>query len=348
MRNQVKVSTSQMNAIVAPPTERLYRAKKLIRAASEQGSQLILLPELFNYGYGYSKKAFDAVEPVNGQTFIALKEFSKRYNILVGGSFVVYEDAEAYNRFYLLSPTGKVWSYDKSYPWAWERGYFKGSSGITVAETEIGRIGILICWDLGHTGLWHDYKDKVDMMLVCSCPPTATQPRYLLTDGTELTNNELGFIAKKASKESYLTFTEGPKKLAQALDVPVIASSGAGTIRTDMPNPTKLWSTICMSNPLLLLKSSAAKKIVGEFEIYNAAKIINAKGRVVREFESSSEDSLITGLIEITPPQPLSTSIPKRLVSRISYFFVDFDWSIASLPIYRKGIKGVRERLGEN
>ena len=141
MPKTIRVATVQMDATPAPLTERLERAETLVFEAAQSEAQLVVLPELFNIGYAYTDRNFESAEPINGKTNAWMKAASARLNIHLAGTFLLLEDGEIYNSMLLFSPSGEMWRYDKNYPWAWERGYFRERRGITVAETELGDLG---------------------------------------------------------------------------------------------------------------------------------------------------------------------------------------------------------------
>ena len=192
MKKTIKVATLQMDANPAPLSECLFRAEKLITNAAQDGAQLVVLPELFNTGYTYKNTNFDSAEPLNGKTSTWMKATSSRLNVHLAGSLLILDKGEIYDTLLLFSPSGQRWRYDKNYPWAWERGYFRERRGMTVAHTELGDLGMLICWDIAHRALWKRYAGQVDMMVIASCPPDGPNAAYHLADGSQLSFGDLG------------------------------------------------------------------------------------------------------------------------------------------------------------
>ena len=114
------------------------------------------------------------------------------HNIHLAGSLMLLDGNEIYNSLLLFAPDGRYWRYDKNYPWGWERAYFRDRQGITIAQTDLGDIGMLICWDSAHRDLWAQYAGKVDLMLVSSCPPDSTNPTFHVTNGDQITFRNMG------------------------------------------------------------------------------------------------------------------------------------------------------------
>ena len=84
-----------------------------------------------------------------------MKRTTRRMGIHLAGSLLLLEDGEIYNAMFIVAPDGRSWRYDKSYPWGWVRGYFrenrkKGAQRAVIADTELGSLGMLVCWDAGH------------------------------------------------------------------------------------------------------------------------------------------------------------------------------------------------------
>ncbi len=105
-----------------------------------------------------------------------MKQTSASLGVHLAGSLLMRDGKEIYNALMLYAPDGRSWRYDKNYPGGWERAYFRGRRQVTVAETDLGNIGFMLCWDLGHADLWRKYAGKIDLLLACSCPPNMVEP----------------------------------------------------------------------------------------------------------------------------------------------------------------------------
>jgi predicted amidohydrolase len=73
MPEKVITAAIQMDAKPAPTAERLSWANSLVMHAAQADAQLVVLPELFNTGYSYSKDNFDRAEMLSGLTAAWMK-----------------------------------------------------------------------------------------------------------------------------------------------------------------------------------------------------------------------------------------------------------------------------------
>lgn len=162
----LNIAAVQMDANPAPTADRLARAERLVTGAVESGAQLAVLPELFNTGYSYNVENHARVETMDGPTATWMRDIAARLDIHLAGSLMLLDQGGVYNALLLFAPDGRLWRYDKVYPWGWERGSYRGSRQdprVTVAETDLGHIGLLVCWDAAHLNLWKLYAGRVDL-----------------------------------------------------------------------------------------------------------------------------------------------------------------------------------------
>lgn len=155
MAGKVKLGLIQPPGKLGDVPYNLAQGAKLCREAAEQGANILCLPELFNVGYhlGYlgNKTVTLAIEYFDQTVacFSALAQETKTYIICPLG-----EPSECtgviYNSALLFNPDGEIAGrYAKSHLWALEKQYFKDGNRLPVFDTEFGRIGILICYDIG-------------------------------------------------------------------------------------------------------------------------------------------------------------------------------------------------------
>ncbi|MGC1376576.1 MAG: carbon-nitrogen hydrolase family protein, partial [Anaerolineales bacterium] len=237
MPHPLKVAAVQMNAEPALREKRLGHAETLIARAASQGAQLVVLPEVFNTGYAYSDQNYRLAETLHGKTVTWMKSTAHKHKVYLAGSLLLREDDEIHNAMLLVSPDGQQWRYDKTHPWCWERAYFRGGRGPQVAETPLGRFGLLVCWDVAHPRLWAAYAGKVDAVLVSSCPPLMHKAKTVFPDGKQLAMADTGAVMRSAFQGAEQTFGEFLRRQAAWLGVPLVVTTVSGKFSTHLPRP---------------------------------------------------------------------------------------------------------------
>ena len=143
------------------PRDTLERALALVDAAGAQHADFVCLPETFIAAGLSGADARDIVEPIDGPTFKALADRARRHRInLVAGLHVLEDDGTISNIAVLYDRDGQlVGSYSKCHPTEGEidAGITPGSEA-KVFQTDIGRIGLAICFDLNWHELWAEMK----------------------------------------------------------------------------------------------------------------------------------------------------------------------------------------------
>lgn len=152
-----KVAICQMK-ICGDKTVNINRAVEMIEEASKNGAELVVLPEIFNSPY--DTKCFEIyAEEFPGETSVEMMKVAKKCGVhLIAGSIPERENDSIYNTSYFYNNRGemiarhrKVHLFDIDI----EGGqYFKESDVLTpgddftIADTELGSIGIGICYDI--------------------------------------------------------------------------------------------------------------------------------------------------------------------------------------------------------
>ncbi len=311
MTHQLSLAAIRMDAAPASVESRLTRAELMIIRATNQGAQIVVLPELFNTGYVYSPKNYQLAESMDGETVTWMKRVARQYNLYVAGTFLLREADDIYNTMLLVAPDGRTWRYDKSYPWAWERAYFRPRRNpIQVAVTDFGKIGMLICWDVAHANLWAQYAGKIDLMLVSSCPPLAHQLDFHLPDGRIVKSSELGTLFQFFYRNAEKTFGELFRNQARWLGVPSVHTTGAGTFQSHLPRPKISLSSLFSLRPDLWKYIPQADQVMVSAGYFEETFIADGDGNVMAKTKLDGDDLAVSTvqLSEITPypnkPQP--------------------------------------------
>lgn len=121
-------------------------------AAADNGADLIVLPELATTGYVFDNRAeaYDHSESVPGGRSIEMFErVASDRNVYVVGNVVEEAGGRLYDTAVLVGPDGYIGRYRKTHLWNTEKLWFTpGDEGYQVFDTPIGRIGLLVCWDI--------------------------------------------------------------------------------------------------------------------------------------------------------------------------------------------------------
>lgn len=345
MPRTIKAVTIQMDAVLAPTTERLQRAEQLLEQAVKADTDLVLLPELFNTGYGYTDENFRRAEPVTGETASWLKGMAAQYDIHLAGSLLLLDGEDIYDALLLFAPNGQMWRYDKNYPWGWERGYFCGGKGTTIAKTELGSIGLMICWDVAHINLWKQYAGKVDLMLISSCPPDITNPTYIFPKGDKVTLDDFGIMGKLLKNTGDKLFGDMVNQQTAWLGVPALQSVGTGHIRTPIPRGLASLLSYLPAAPKLVNYISEAKDMEMECDFVKGCKIVDSKGNVQAELEQSDGENFTVAEVSLAEKKSKpKREQPKSLLPKMAYLSSDLILPSLMRSVYKRGMHQMQKK----
>ncbi|RON83828.1 nitrilase family protein [Pseudomonas fluorescens] len=132
--------------------ENLRQSLILAQEAANGGANLIVLPELSSTGYYFSNRqdAFDHSELIpDGPSVQAWMNFAREHKVYLAAGLTERDGMRLFNTAVLVGPDGFIGKYRKAHLWNLEKLWFTpGDLGFPVFETPIGRIGLLICWDI--------------------------------------------------------------------------------------------------------------------------------------------------------------------------------------------------------
>jgi predicted amidohydrolase len=339
MPRTVKVAAVQMDAAPAPIANRLERAAELISEAVSAGAQLVVLPEVFNTGYEFSDANYPLAERLDGQTVTWMKALAAQHKVYIAGTLMLLDEEDVFNTALLVAPDGQLWRYDKNFPFLWERAYFREGRSITIADTDFGRLGMMICWDAAHAEMWERYAGKVDAMLVMSCPPKLSSSDLVFPDGTRVNPQELGALWSQIYTDEEHFPGRDMDEHAAWMRVPVVHTAGGGTFRTKLPLPIVSVAGYLVSRPDLWekLKDSHAAHLEAGFD--KQTKVVDANGRVLARVHDEGDGYTIAEIqVADTIPQPLSKQ-PKMRTSKLVYLLSDVIGAGFVTPLYRRGLR---------
>ena len=302
--SEVTLAAIRMDAAPASVDLRLERAESLVARVAAQDAQIAVLPELFNIGYEYTPNNYALAERMDGKTVLWLKAAAKKHNLYIAGTFLLRESDGIYNTMLLVAPDGHIWRYDKSYPWAWERAYFHPRKNpIQVADTDFGRIGMLICWDVAHTDLWAQYAGEIDLMLVSSCPPLVHQIEFHFADGHTVKSSELGAMMQGAYVNADKTFGELFRNQARWLGVPSVHATGAGKFQSVLPRPKISLAALFSARPDLWKYISQAGDVQVSAGYFDDTFIANAQGEILNR--TNVGDDIAVATVQLSDKRPV-------------------------------------------
>ena len=152
------ISLCQMT-VIDDKNRNIDKALKMIEVAKKQGSQLVILPEMFNCPY--DNKCFQQYSESlqDGLTVKAISEAARESGIYIAAGSIPERDGEAlYNTCCFFDRKGRVIArhrklhlFDIDIPdkiTFRESDNFSAGNTLTVVDTELCRIGLAICYDI--------------------------------------------------------------------------------------------------------------------------------------------------------------------------------------------------------
>ena len=218
----LRVAAVQMESVNGDVQANLEKATRLAEEAAKQGAKLVVLPEFMPNGYNYKKDIWDTAEPREGPTMQWLKETSQRLGVWLGTSFLEAEGEDFFNTFVITDPDGKESGrVRKQSPAVAETCFTKGGPGPHVIDTEMGKIGVGICFEnqLAYIPQLM-YSQGVDLMLMPHSAPSPMPNPFFPRKAVESFNQNLKDLAYY---------------YAEMLGVPVVMTNKCGEWHSPLP-----------------------------------------------------------------------------------------------------------------
>jgi 5-aminopentanamidase len=147
-----RVTCCQLAPVLGDLNANLRLTTDAIGAAVQSGARVVVLPELSTSGYMFESadEARAAAISPDHPVFVEWAALvAQGDGVVIGGFAELGEDGLVYNSAAVVDGTGVLAVYRKVHLWAREKLVFEpGASEPPVVETPVGRIGVLICFDL--------------------------------------------------------------------------------------------------------------------------------------------------------------------------------------------------------
>jgi predicted amidohydrolase len=146
-----RVTCCQIPLRIGDTTGNRTTAAAAIEAAAADGAQIVLLPELASSGYMFADRAELAslAEPRDGPAITEWANLAEVFGLTIVAGFPEDAGDRIYNSAAVVDRTGLRGVYRKTHLWDSENAVFDRADDLPLLiETEHGRIGVLLCYDV--------------------------------------------------------------------------------------------------------------------------------------------------------------------------------------------------------
>ncbi len=154
----IRIGLVQWQMRLFPDIDSFYeQVEFFVDTVSGYKSDFIMFPEFFNtpllapYNHLSEMEAMRKLAEMTPDIVLKIQEYAVSYNVnVITGTMPILEDNKMYNATYLCHRSGKTEEYRKIHITPNEQKYYGmvGGDSIQVFDTDCGKIGILICYDV--------------------------------------------------------------------------------------------------------------------------------------------------------------------------------------------------------
>jgi predicted amidohydrolase len=174
MKEVFKVGLAQISCRQGEKAENLSRIKETVAKAKKQGAELVILPELSLTGYVVRDEIYELAERIPGPSTEIIETVAEKNDIyVVFGMPEIGDNTEAtlHNTAVLVGPKGLIGKYHKMYLPTHsifeEKRYFRPGYQTAVFDTELGKLGLIICYDIYFPEVTRLTRLKGAQLIVC-------------------------------------------------------------------------------------------------------------------------------------------------------------------------------------
>ena len=148
MLKSIKAAAVQFTIALGDPEANLRQVTEALRRLARDGVELAVLPEMWSCGFEYRK--LNALAQRTPEIVEQLAALARELSMVIVGSLPEAHGDKVFNTAYLLDRGTLAGSYRKMHLFSLmgeDRSLDSGDSFLVV-DTSVGRIGVMICYDL--------------------------------------------------------------------------------------------------------------------------------------------------------------------------------------------------------
>jgi predicted amidohydrolase len=232
MKNKIKLALAQITSKRESKSENILKIEKLTLNAKQQGADLIIFPEMSLTGYVVLDQVYELAETIPGPSTLIIEKLAKQTGMhIIFGMPELSEKAQAtiFNTAVLVGPKGLIGKYRKMYLPTHsvfeEKRYFRPGYQPVSFQTDLGNIGLSICYDVFFPEVFRLTRLMGAQLIVCISASPAIRRNYfeILTSARALENTAFLAYVNLAGIEDGLQFWGGSRLVCPTGDVAVKA-----------------------------------------------------------------------------------------------------------------------------
>ena len=223
MKEKIKIALAQISCKRADKKENLKKIENFVEKAKNQSADLVVFPELSLTGYVVRDQIYELAETIPGPSTQAIEKIAeKTQTYIVFGMPELSEKTQAtiYNTAVLVGPKGYIGKYRKMYLPTHsvfeEKRYFRPGYQAAAFDTEIGKIGLIICYDIFFPEVSRLTRLKGAQLIVCISASPAVRKTFfeILTAARAIENTAFLAYVNLVGIENGLQFWGGSRLIA--------------------------------------------------------------------------------------------------------------------------------------
>jgi predicted amidohydrolase len=208
--------------------DNLRKFESITSKAKEQGADLVIFPELSLTGYVLRDQIYEVAENIPGPSTQRVEEIAKNNSIhIIFGMPELSEKTRAtiFNSSVLVGPKGLIGKYRKMYLPTHsvfeEKRHFRPGYQTAAFDTDIGKIGLCICYDIFFPEVTRLIRLAGSQLMVCISASPAVRRTYfeILTTARALENTAFLAYVNLVGVEDGLQFWGGSRLISPTGDV---------------------------------------------------------------------------------------------------------------------------------
>ena len=209
--------------------------KRRIAAIAEQGTRLVVLPEMWSTGF--ANKHLQDLSETTPEILEDLSGVAKKRRLTIIGSMPEKVRGRVYNTAYVIDRDGSVaGTYRKVHLFSLtgEHRHFEGGRKAVVSKTSLGPIGLMICYDLRFPELCRSLAlDGAQVVVVVAQWPTVRAAHWdILLKARAVENQLFVFGANRCGSDRDIVYAGHSRIISPYGEIMARAGKRSATLST--------------------------------------------------------------------------------------------------------------------